>query len=258
MTDERIIAYLLEELPEDELERFEDECFAQDSWPAEQINVVEEDLIDAYLRDELTPERRQRFERNYLTTEARQERVIMAAALLRHIDEHNGASRPAVAVRPTELTAAERFRAFWNNQTWALRAAASIAVVAVIASALWLFLFRAPSLRSFATLTLAISNINRAEGAQADKVKLPSDAEALKVSLTLPRQAPPAARYRVELEDDNGKTESVEVVGNDAQSVLVVIPAARLARGQYALKLFAIKADGDDQRINGSYFFNVE
>ena len=52
MTDERIIAYLLEELPEDDLERFEDECFAQESWPA-QINLVEEDLIDAYLRNEL-------------------------------------------------------------------------------------------------------------------------------------------------------------------------------------------------------------
>ena len=258
MTDEHIIAYLLEELPEDDLERFEDECFAQDSWPAEQINVVEEDLIDAYLRDELTPERRQRFERYYLTTEARQERVIMAAALLRHIDENNAVSKTAVAVPPTELTAAARFRAFWNSQSWALRAAASIAVVAVIAGALWLLLFRAPSPRTFATLTLAISNINRAEGAQADKVKLPPDAEALKVSLTLPRQSPPAARYRVELEDDNGETRSVEVVGNDAQSVLVVIPAAQLARGQYALKLFAVKTDGEEQRINGSYFFNVE
>jgi anti-sigma factor RsiW len=220
--------------------------------------VVEEDLIDAYLRGELTPERRQRFERYYLTTEARQERVIMAAALLRHIDEYNAASKPAVAAPPTRLTAAERFRAFWNSQTWALRAAASIVVVAVIAGALWLLLFRAPSPRTFATLTLAISNINRAEGAQADKVKLPPDAEALKVSLTLPRQSPPAARYRVELEDDNGETRSVEVVGNDAQSVLVVIPAAQLARGQYALKLFAVKTDGEEQRINGSYFFNVE
>jgi anti-sigma factor RsiW len=261
MTDERIIAYLLEELPEDDLERFEDECFAQDSWPAEQINVVEEDLIDAYLRGELTPERRQRFERYYLTTEARQERVIMAAALLRHIDEYNAASKPAVAAPPTRLTAAERFRAFWNSQTWALRAAASIAVVAVaavIAGVLWPLLFRAPTPRTFATLTLAISNINRAEGAQADRVKLPPGAEALKVSLTLPRQSPPAARYRVELEDDNGETESVEVAGNDAQSVLVVIPAAQLARGQYALKLFAVKTDGEEQRINGSYFFNVE
>ena len=67
------------ELPEEDLERFEDECFAQERWP-ELIDLAEEDLIDAYLRNDLTPERRRRFEQNYLTTEARLERVSMAAA----------------------------------------------------------------------------------------------------------------------------------------------------------------------------------
>jgi methionine-rich copper-binding protein CopC len=256
MTDKRIIAYLLEELPEDDLERFEDECLAQESWPA-QISLVEEDLIDAYLRNELTLDRRQHFERNYLTTQARQERVSMAAALLRHIDECNASAGPAVVVPPKELTWDERFRAFWSSQAWGLRAATAFAIVAVMAGALWLFV-PAPSPRTFATLTLTISNSNRAEGAQAGKVKLPPNAEALKVSLTLPQQSPPAERYRVELENDNGETKSAEVAGKDAQSVLVVIPAAQLEPGQYALKLFAIKTDGAEQRINGTYFFIVE
>src|SRR6201989_587549 len=87
MTEERIIAYLLEELPEEEAERFEDECFADESRP-EQIKLAEEDLIDEYLRGGLTPERRRRFEENYLTTDARAERVRMAAALLRHVDSY--------------------------------------------------------------------------------------------------------------------------------------------------------------------------
>ncbi|HET8675761.1 MAG TPA: hypothetical protein VFO63_08255 [Blastocatellia bacterium] len=261
MTDERIIAYLLEELPEADLERFEDECFAQESWPA-QIDMVEEDLIDAYLRNELPPERKQRFESNYLTTEARQERVIMAAALLRHIDECNAQSTAATAPRAesphAELSLAERFRAFWGSQTWALRSAASIAVVAVLAAALWLLFFRPPSPPTFATLSLTASNINRAEGAQPGRVKLPPGADGLKISLTLPEQSPQAARYRVELENENGETKSAEVAGMDAQTVLVVSPAAQLARGQYALKLFAIKPDGTEQRISGSYFFIVE
>jgi methionine-rich copper-binding protein CopC len=255
MTDKRIIAYLLEELPEDDLERFEDECFAEESWPT-QINLVEEDLIDAYLRNDLTPDQRQRFERNYLTTQARQERVSMAAALLRHIDECN-AAMPAITVPPTESTWVERLRAFWSSQAWGLRAATSIAVVAVMAGALWPF-FRTPSPRTFATLTLSISSSNRAEGAHAEKVKLSPNTETLNISLTLPQPSPSAARYRVELETDNGETKSVEVAGNDAQSVLVVTPAAQLARGQYALKLFAIKTDGTEQRVNGSYFFIVE
>jgi methionine-rich copper-binding protein CopC len=256
MPDERIIAYLLEELPEKDMERFDDECFAQESRRTE-IELVESDLIDAYLRGELTPERRQRFERNYLTPE-REERVIMAAALLRLIDQYNSASKSAAAVSPPEQTWAERSRAFWSSRAWPFRTAAAIATVAVIAFALWLFFSRASSLETFATLTLTISNSSRAEGAQSGKVKLPPDTAILNISLTLPQQSPPAAGYRVELENDNAEAKSAKVSGSDARSVLVVVPAEQLAREQYALKLFAIKADGTEQRINGSYFFTVE
>lgn len=264
MTDERIIAYLLEELPEAESEQFEDECFAQESWPT-RINLVEEDLIDAYLRDELTQEQRQHFEQNYLTTEARQERVMMAAALLRHFEKcdavsesFEGVSESLEDVKPNEGNWTRRFLAFWSGPSRTLRAATAFAVVALIACALWLALSRAPSPKTFASLTLAISlNNNRAEGAPAGKVTLPLNADALRISLKLPEQPASPARYRVELENDNGETTPLEIAGQEAQSVTVIIPAAQLARRQYALKLYAVNADGTEQRINGSYFFTV-
>jgi methionine-rich copper-binding protein CopC len=259
MTDERIIAYFLHELPEEERERFEDECFAEEEWP-EQIAAVEEDLIEAYLRDQLTPAQRRSFEQNYLVTEARQERVAAAAALLRYIDERNNernaATEPRLDAVAPEQNWAERFRAFWGGTSWAARAAAAAAIVVLIAGALWYFLPR--STGTFATLTLTLSQSNRAEGAQVDKVKLASNTEALRVTLTLPQPTPQAARYRVELENADGEKRPVEVADQDAQAVRVVIPAAQLARGQYVLKLFAVGSDGGEQRINGSYFFAVE
>ncbi len=257
MTDEHIIAYLLGELPEEELEQFEDECFAQETWPA-QLSLTEEDLIDAYLRGELTQEQRQRFERNYLITEARQQRVIMAAALLRHVDERQAVAKVTVATPPTEQTWVGRLRALWSNQAWALRATAALIVVAIIVGAWWLSRPRTPSTQTFATLTLTISGSNRADAAQAGKVNFPLPASALRISLTLPERLPPAVRYRVELDKDNGETKPLEIVGQDAQSVSVLIPAPQLTRGQYALKLFATKADGIEQRIPGSYLFTVE
>jgi hypothetical protein len=258
MTDERIIAYLLEELPEEELEQFEDECIAQESLPS-QINLVEEDLIDAYLRGELTPEQRQHFEQNYLTTELRQERVVMTAALLRHVDERQAVARTTVAVQPAEQTWSGRFRAFWSSQSWALRAAAALALVAILAGAWWFTRLRTPSPQTFATLTLTMSSSNRAEGAQAGTIKLPLPASALRISLMLPERLSPAVRYRVELENiNNGEIKSLEITGQDAQSVSVVIPAEELRRGQYALKLFAVQAGGTEQRISGKYFFDVE
>jgi hypothetical protein len=256
MTDERIIAYLLGELPEEESEQFEDECFAEESWPA-QISLGEEDLIDAYLCDELTQERRQRFELHYLTTQARQERVSMAAALLRHVNERH-ASKRNLAEDSDNPTWIERFRAFWNSQSWALRAAMSFGVIAILAGGLWLSLFRAQSPKTFAAITLTHSVNNRAEGVQAGKVKLPLKADALRISLMLPERLPAVTRYRVELENEDGETRPLEVVGQDAQSVSVVIQASQLERGLYALNLFTTGANGTEQSIDGSYFFTVE
>jgi hypothetical protein len=259
MTDERIIAYLLEELPEEELEQFEDDCFADEDWPA-QVNLAEEDLVDAYLRNELSQERRRRFEQTYLKTEARQERVMLAAALLRHIDKQQAEPKAVIATSSsTESTWRERLQAFWSGQTLALRAVAMIAIVSLIGGLLWLYLSRSPSSHSFVSLTLTISlKDNRSEGVQADKVKLPLPADILKISLKLPEKAPQATDYRVELDKDTGETKVLKIAERDAQSVVVDIPASQLTRGQYALKLFTVKEDGTEQRIAGKYFFMVE
>lgn len=267
MTEERIIAYLLKELPDEELERFEDECFEQEKWPVE-VELVEEDLIDAYLLDELRGEQRERFEQNYLITPARQERVRMAAAILRRLDEANAgvekadATTAAVVASQTSVktTLGERLRAFWTGWTPAFRIGLAVVVAAVIAGSLWLYLSRNRSPRTFATLTLNISRSNRAEGAQAERVKLPLDADALRITLTIPDQSPAAVSYHVGLENvekDEG-IKPLDVVQQNAQTVTVVVPASQLTRSQFALKLFAVKSDGSEQRLAGNYFFNVE
>ena len=257
MTEERIIAYLLEELPEDESGRFEEECFAQESWPS-RLNLVEEDLIDDYLRHELSPEQRRRFEQNYLTTAARRERVLVAAALLRHLGDCQDDTPVEVVPELTRRTWVERFRAFWGGQGWPLRALVPVGLVCVIAASLWFALPRSTTTPRVFTLALTASASNRAEGSQPVAVKIPGDVDRLKISLMLPERTPPAARYRVEVDNDRGETVPLEVDAQDDRSVSVVLPANRLARGQYALNLFAVKPDGAEQPVGGGYFFNVE
>jgi hypothetical protein len=254
MTEERIIAYFLEELPEEDLEQFEDECFSQESW-SEQINLVEGDLIDDYLRDELTPEHRRRFEQNYLTTAARRERVGLAAALLRHVDKAQAKPLP---VPPLEPTWTERLRAFWSRQTWQLQAATALVLAALIVGVLWLAFVRARAPQTFATLTLNISAASRGANEPARKVTLPPGTDALKISLSLPEPSATAARYRVELMNERGEIKPVEISGQDAQSVSVVIPASQLPQGRYALKLYTSASGGAEQRVNGNYLFAVE
>jgi hypothetical protein len=259
MTDERITAYLLKDLPEEELVRFEDECFASENWPA-QVGLVEEELIEDYLRNELTPEQRRSFEGNYLTTAARMERVRIAAALLRHLDACAPAAEATAAAAPLKQTWVERLRVSWGGRRWVPRVAVALPVLALI---IGVWLFSGPSATrkpeaTFAMLTLTISNGDRAEGIQASRVKLARGIDALRISLILPDMSASSTRYRAQLEDDDGSVKLSENVVREAQSVQVTIPASQLARGQYVVKLFAINPDGIEQRIPGGYVFIVE
>ena len=266
MTDERIINYLLKELPEEELEQFEDECFAQERWPSH-LNLVEGDLIDDYLRDELPPERRRRFELNYLTTEARRNRVAMAAALLRCVDELTPHPEPAVVAPPAPHTWADRSSTFWQSLSWkpqAALAAAALASVFIIGGAWWLGIPRRhadpahSATKIFQPLVLHISHGNRAEGVREGKAKLSREGVGLKLFLTLPQPFAHAARYRIQLENEDGEMKLSEKALREAQVVTVEIPAGLLARGRYAVKLFAAVDDGTEQRIPGHYYFDVE
>jgi len=256
MTEERTIAYLLEELPAEEMELFEDECFAKESWP-EEVDSIEGDLIDAYLRRELSPERRERFENNYLTTSARQERVAHAAALLRHVDERNAARKTAVEAAPVRPRLIQRLRPHWPGSAWGLRAAAVFAALVVVIGLLWFLVLRVPSTGAYATLTLGLAGNNRSGQGSFGRIRLPKGS-GLKASLKLPEAVPSTPRYKIELDDDDGTVMQTATVAPEDGTVTIVIPASELSPGKYVFKLFAIPADGREQRVPGSYDLIVE
>jgi methionine-rich copper-binding protein CopC len=214
-------------------------------------------LIDAYLRRELSVERRERFERNYLSTPARRERVAHAAALLRFLDERNAESPPPVDLAAVERGFSRRVKNFWLSQAWGLRAAVVFASLALVAGLLWFVVLRAPSTRSYATVILTAAGNNRSGQGSFGRVKLPKGS-GLRASLTLPKMVPSTPKYRVELEDDNGEIKQAETVAPEGNLVTIVIPASRLAAGKYVFKLFAVSVDGTEQRVPGSYNLIVE
>src|SRR5690349_13185884 len=73
--------YLLGELSQEtQLEAVEERLFTDDD-VFEELQLVKEDLIDQYVKDEFTAEERRNFERNFLTTEERRADVRRAEAL---------------------------------------------------------------------------------------------------------------------------------------------------------------------------------
>jgi anti-sigma-K factor RskA len=225
----------------------------------EELSSVEEELIDDYAGGGLSADDRRRFEQHFLCTGERRRRLRFALALARYTSEKGPAETAAAS--PAGPTLAERLRAFWRGRPLMLRAGVALAAVAVLAGAWWFSFQRTPSQKTFATLSLNISVGGTRGGGGSDpvaSVSLPLKEDALKISLVLPEGVARESGYRVELVDVNGTEENLQVIGRDAKSVSVVVPPSRLARGQYALKLYETPPGGEEQRVRGSYFFTAE
>lgn len=251
MNEERTTAYLLNELPQPEAEHFEEQCFAQVEWPDVELDSAEEDLIQAYIKNELSPERRRRFEENYLTTEARRERVLLARSFLRVVCSESR----------QKLSWTQRLAGFLKAPAFAPQFAvprfAAIFVTLGLIATLLLFVVRTKPPQTFAYLSLPVSSDTRSVGSQVPTVKLPLAEDALKISLALPESSSQGATYRVQWEDVTRPIQDLDIE-KDANSLSVIIPADKLKPGQFTLKLFRKNPDGTDVRVPGNYYFNVE
>jgi len=88
--DDRAVRYLLDELPAEERDVFEDQYF-DDAEAHAALLAAEDELIDRYCEGTLPADQRQRFEERYLATPEGRERVAFASALVRYAAAHRAA-----------------------------------------------------------------------------------------------------------------------------------------------------------------------
>ncbi len=113
-----LIRYLLGTLPDEEAEPMDERSVTDDEL-AGRLAEAENDLVDSYVRGELSREERERFEAHYLSTEQRRRKVAFADALRQRIEE-GGTALPARETPPWTRTAPRLVPA------WALAAAALV------------------------------------------------------------------------------------------------------------------------------------
>jgi hypothetical protein len=113
ITEELIVRYLLGDLPEEEQARLEDRAFS-DPECMQTILDAESDLIDEYVRGELSTSERRQFERRFLVSAERQRKVEFARALAKVLPEARteAAAQPALGFAPTS---------WWNSFITSLR-----------------------------------------------------------------------------------------------------------------------------------------
>jgi anti-sigma factor RsiW len=124
--DDSIVNYLLGDLPEQDQCEIEDRAF-QDPQYLQQILTVENDLIDEYVRGELSVSSRQKFEERFLASAERQKKVAFAKALVGVLPEI------AVIEKPARQPLDNRQPGFWEALTaffLGLRPAAHFALAA--------------------------------------------------------------------------------------------------------------------------------
>jgi len=83
--EKQIVKFLLGQLAEDKRAGVEDRMFSDDRF-YEQVLAIQEELADDYVLENLTPERRLHFEKNFLRSPRRRERVAFASAFTRALD----------------------------------------------------------------------------------------------------------------------------------------------------------------------------
>ena len=129
MDKQKLKQYFLGNLSEAENNLFEEEI-ALDEKLTEAAQIVESELIDDYLRGNLSASDRELFGAIYLTTEARREKLSLAKSLWRVANEQ----------KVSEIVAAETSLSFW--QTWnAWRVAfAGVAAITLVGAFVFLWL----------------------------------------------------------------------------------------------------------------------
>jgi anti-sigma factor RsiW len=239
----RIRDYLLGRLSEDEREKVEERLMVEDAL-FEELEILKGELIEEYREGELRGKERESFEHGFLSSAEGRQRQVFAVAI--DTLEQNR--------QPQAIGLLERISNLFRKPQWAI----PIAGLATVLIAGILFVRTPQQPTRFVAITLSSSTVTRSEGElQPVTITIPSDASELKVSLTLPQPATPDNRYRIVLDNRRERT-SFQPSGQDANSVSVVIPARQVPPGSYALIIYAIKPDGTEQQIPGTYYFNTQ
>jgi anti-sigma-K factor RskA len=216
--DELLTRYVLGLLPEEESERLDEASIADDEVAA-RLRIVENDLIEGYVRGTLDGETRRRFESYYLSSRRRRESVRSAGSFLRAVDRaaeradaEPGADSTSGVKGERGEDAASKPR---SHEPMAVRSKLVASLAAVAALLL---------LASGALLFEAVRTVERLNVAQAENVALDRRARDLERQLEAQRAASAATvkeREPVGLSDRAGAVRALRTIA------LVLLPQTR-------------------------------
>lgn len=134
--DETLRRYLLGQLPEAERDALEDRLITDGEWRVE-VDAVERDLIDDYVRGGLKADEGTSFERLFLPSERRREKVIIARAFTRAVS-----ASPAASLNGESQIESRSWLSLFPNARPAIGFALAAALLLMVAGAVWVVFYR--------------------------------------------------------------------------------------------------------------------
>ncbi|HXW07456.1 MAG TPA: hypothetical protein VD833_19620 [Vicinamibacterales bacterium] len=219
--------------------------FSDDRIFWEQLCLAEDELIDAYVIGDLDGSERQNFERCFLTTAERREKLAFARALKAHAEQAH------VADTRSRYLPAGRL----SVPTWA---AAAAAVLLMVLPALFWQLAGPDAAPGDATAWLS-AGLVRSVGSELERVRVPPGSKL--VRLRLETEASEYSSYGATLHLASG--EEVWSQGHlrpadfdGREGVELTLPAELLSPGDYYVRLRGVSPPGDPVVI-GRYDFRA-
>ena len=227
----------------------------------EECDIVVDEIAIRYVAGGFAGKEKEQVEQYFLRAPERRDKVRVMSELLRQSAATRG-EEPAVATPVRVAPVANpglfaRFSNAWRSQPL-VTGFATFAVLIVGVGIAFLLRSGGPRPQTYA-FSLPSTEIERGPGESTDpkSIKIPAGTTELHIQLQLsPPQTQPKS-YRAEFVAP-ATPRDLPIVSQDAGSVVVAVPATNLKPDHYAIRLFAVSADGQEERVPGSYIFRVE
>lgn len=265
--------YLLGQLEDADLSHVEERLMS-DSKVYEEVLILEDELIDQYVRDQMTPTDRAKFLNYFLRTTEHQQKVRFARALSKYVDAAEPEETQNVSpvdqewFDPSEDTShnvrppsTRRSFPWWPLPTAAYTYASVAILLVLIAGVSWIVIrgLRSAGPGRVFEATLTPSEVLREGGGAIQTISIPSGTDTLRLDLVLSDDH--SSDYQVNLVASDGSSvwtrdhlSSKEAAGRKVLNV--DLPAKDLKPDTYRIKLRG-RSSGAYEEIEG-YSFRVK
>jgi hypothetical protein len=268
---ETIRHYLLGQATQEDSSSLE-ERLLRDSALFQALLIAEDELIDQYLSEKLTPAERQRFETHFLIAPERQRKLHFGRALHKYVNyaatsepleqysaENVSDEKPDIA-KPPPKRGLFSFLPFSNPIVSYSLAAAMLLIVGGVS---WVVFNnwrrQAPQQPGNVYVVTLTPGQTRDLGSDHTRIEVPGNAGVVQLQLEVPTDRYQSYRATLLRLDDGESVTINDLKFSDLESRRIVplrLPARLLIRGDYVLKLSGLSSAGQNEDL-ASYSFRV-